>query len=271
MCTVTWKASDAGLHILCNRDEQRLREPATPPEIRSYNDVAYLAPHDGRAGGTWFAVNEHGLAVSLLNHYPTDVPRPTESLPYTSRGELVVSLMDCPNLDSAAARLRASHLAAYRPCVLLLFQAGRHPERVVWDGDTARHARLTRMEPQSSSSFRTQAVIDSRLSLFRKLPRQPSLEDLRTFHASHHPSKGAYSVCMHRSDAHTVSFTELHLGHAAEMRYIDSAPCKSSVDLAQIAQLPLVTPFPLADCQSLADAPSLDDSLPVPAPLLPVG
>jgi len=237
MCTVSWSDLPDGLHIFCNRDEKRAREPATPPLAGERDGIAFLAPRDGRAGGSWIATNERGLSVCLLNHYPR--PAPEAPSDRVSRGELVLSLMGCADLASARELLQAEALAPYRPCIVLLFFRppgairGAAPERFAWDGSQVDHSTLEQMRPQTSSSFMTEAVIASRLAQFDELPRpaEPEQhlhpEQLLAFHQSHHPTKGAYSVCMHRPDAHTVSFTHLMIGpQEATMAYTPISLCK---------------------------------------------
>lgn len=255
MCTVSWSDLPDGLHIFCNRDEQRSREAATPPALGERAGMTYLAPRDGRAGGTWIAANESGLAVCLLNHYPRPSPPPPANR--VSRGELVLSLMGCPDVERARALLQSGALAPYRPCIVLLFfrppgaATAALPERFAWDGSQVEHTVLERMLPQTSSSFMTSTVIASRLAHFDEVPRRsgqsPLPEDLIAYHRSHHPTKGAYSVCMHRPDAHTVSFTHLQIGpEQATMDYTPRSPCKSeqvpsvrtTLDLVRAPHLP---------------------------------
>lgn len=51
---------------------------------------------------------------------------------------------------------------------------------------------------------------------------------LRLFHASHDPNPSYLSVCMHRDDAHTVSFTHLEVsGRQLAMTYVSGCPCSS--------------------------------------------
>ena len=48
----------------------------------------------------------------------------------------------------------------------------------------------------------------------------------RRLHSSHLPEKGAYSVCMHRSDAQTVSYSEITIfDNQASFHHCDGAPC----------------------------------------------
>jgi hypothetical protein len=53
-----------------------------------------------------------------------------------------------------------------------------------------------------------------------------SLMWLRRLHSSHAPKRGPFSICMHRRDATTVSYSEVAVGpQSAVMRYKNGAPC----------------------------------------------
>jgi len=55
-----------------------------------------------------------------------------------------------------------------------------------------------------------------------------SAEWLRGLHASHSPVRGSFSVCVHRPDAATVSYTEVVLtGSELTMRYHAGHPCQA--------------------------------------------
>ncbi len=69
MCTVSWRAARDGYDLFFNRDELHTRAPELPPALSERDGVRFLAPRDGDHGGTWLAVNEHGLTVCLLNDY----------------------------------------------------------------------------------------------------------------------------------------------------------------------------------------------------------
>lgn len=56
---------------------------------------------------------------------------------------------------------------------------------------------------------------------------------LTRFHASHEPSPSYLSVCMHREDAHTVSFTHLIATRKQlKMNYVCGCPCSSKQQLS---------------------------------------
>jgi hypothetical protein len=51
---------------------------------------------------------------------------------------------------------------------------------------------------------------------------------LRRLHRSHSPEAGPFSTCMHRSDAATVSYTEITaFSRKARLRYHAAAPCNA--------------------------------------------
>ena len=241
MCTVSWVEDDEGLHVYCNRDEQRSRVPALPPAVSERGGTKLVHPTDGQAGGTWIAANEHGLAVTLLNHYAADAARGTVRTATTSRGELVLSLMDCEDIDAVRARLTHGFVAGYRPCALLALQRGRPAERFVWDGRTLETSVLRDGRPQSSSSFRTNEVLASRARVWAERAREAggaTRQTLEEYHRSHDPDRGPFSVCMHRPDARSQSLTRLRLGpESVRIAYEDAPPCARAP--AAEAELPL--------------------------------
>jgi hypothetical protein len=72
-----------------------------------------------------------------------------------------------------------------------------------------------------------------------------STEWLRGLHASHSPVRGSFSVCVHRPDAATVSYTEVvFTAGELSMRYHAGHPCLA---LGRFdAEVNLQTPFPIA-------------------------
>jgi hypothetical protein len=60
--------------------------------------------------------------------------------------------------------------------------------------------------------------------------RDPEGADwLADLHRSHRPSCGPYSICVHRPDAVTVSYTEVLVNsRVVSMRYVAGSPCEST-------------------------------------------
>jgi uncharacterized protein with NRDE domain len=67
MCTVSFVNANGKIIITSNRDEQTLRLNAIEPKKYLINNKKIIFPKDQKAGGTWFAVNENGTVVVLLN------------------------------------------------------------------------------------------------------------------------------------------------------------------------------------------------------------
>lgn len=242
MCTVSWSplgSPAAGYQLFFNRDERRTRLPGLPPRVESEAGVRFLAPRDAEAGGTWVAVNQFGLTVGLLNLYQAQAALPP-AVGKTSRGLLVRSLAPAADLAAAAALLARHQLADFQPFTLVVAapgegrgEAGRGPavHRYDWDGREAGAWRLA-APPVVSSGHDVVGATTSRRRLFAALGEPGALgwEELHSFHRSHHPEKGAYSPCMHRSDAKTVSLTAIRVepGRAA-LAYAPGSPCVTAL------------------------------------------
>jgi len=242
MCTVTWVEDHDGLHVFCNRDEMRNREEAQSPELIERNGMKILAPIDGRAGGTWLAVNECGIGVTLLNGPMRG--RPVKATPI-SRGQLVLELASLSSIDDVARKVSSMDLDPYPAFTCLVFALGEAPQEHTWNLDRLDSREIPVLKPFTSSSFKSREVIESRVAHFvnsvHRLPKgeRVSAAFLESYHRSHHPSRGAYSVCMHRPDAQTVSFTRLRITpELASMQYEAESPCHllkpASSQLAQL-------------------------------------
>jgi len=231
---MTWLERKEGHQIFFNRDERRTRRPARPPEPREQRGVRYLAPEDGDFGGSWIAVNEAGLTLALLNG---DSSRDEEAKDpeggYLSRGLLLVSLIDCATVATVLERLHGSALDRCRSFLLFTFEPFHPPQLTRWTGSELLPA--TAVDggvPLVSSSFDTEEVRARRTELFRRMKQEwkgdPAALHL-AYHASHLPARGAYSPCMHRPDARTVSFSRVAVDSGrAVFDYRADSPCGGS-------------------------------------------
>jgi hypothetical protein len=178
---------------------------------------------DADFGGTWIATNEFGLSLCLLNGVPVPSVR--------SRGLLVLDLISLPSIAALTDRVRTMDLSPYAPFAL----AGVEPQDpsavVEWNGERAAfsfpnesHFMLT------SSSFDSGRVREKRREEYSDLTRLGcTLELLADFHKSHGGTPSAYSICMHRPDAETVSFSWIRASSdGIEFTYYDAAPCQCS-------------------------------------------
>ena len=67
MCTVSFVHSNGKIIITSNRDEKVIRPNAIEPKNYLINTKKIIFPKDQKAGGTWFAVDEHSNVLVLLN------------------------------------------------------------------------------------------------------------------------------------------------------------------------------------------------------------
>ncbi len=67
MCTVSYVYSSGKVIITSSRDEKTERPTAVKPLLYCLNNKKINFPKDPKAGGTWFAVDEHANVAVLLN------------------------------------------------------------------------------------------------------------------------------------------------------------------------------------------------------------
>lgn len=226
MCTVSWLLKDDGYQVFFNRDEQKSRAQAVPPTPFCHQGVEYLMPVDPDGGGSWIATNEHGQSICLLNYYQGNVPKGV----LTSRGLLVKSLAAFQNYAQVDEYLQSIDLKSFAPFSLLIFEPDltRHHSTVkgvCWTGQSLVYIRPN--PPLISSSVDYQKAFELRSECYQAYTStHANVDQLLEFHASHIPSKGHLSTCMHRKDAHTVSFTHILVTSSEKgMSYHPGSPC----------------------------------------------
>jgi hypothetical protein len=227
MCTVTFIARRAGYALGMNRDEQLTRATALPPAKHDLDGRTALFPCEP-AGGTWVGVNDVGITFALVNWYAIKTGMPRSAV---SRGDVVRQTLAVDSIAEAGSVLAELPLHRMGPFRLIgVFPARR---RVLeWRWNLNRLMRLSHgweSKTWISSGFDEPGAQRVRGRSFHKALRQNSagqLDWIRRLHRSHRPERGPYSICMHRSDAATVSFTEITLSRReASMRYTPGPPC----------------------------------------------
>jgi hypothetical protein len=227
MCTVTFIAREQGYALGMNRDEQRTRVQALPPRQVRAGGRAMLYPSEP-TGGTWIGVNDSGVALALINWY--SAPGRVEGRP-VSRGEIVRAALPSTDEESIKAALRRLPLQCIRPFRLLGFFAREQAVRE-WQWDLHRLTVLKHdwtSHQWASSGLDEPGACRVRREVF--LQASSKAEDisrgwLRKLHRSHEPTRGAYSICMHRADARTVSYTEIEVSPGrCRLDYQPGFPC----------------------------------------------
>lgn len=238
MCTVSWFYTAEGYELFCNRDELRTRPRAWAPRVRTRHGVRFSAPIDGASGGTWLGVNAFGLTLALLNRQGQ-----TRADAALSRGWLVLDLLDSATPEEVRARLAKLPLHAFPPWTLAVLSPTQPARVMQWDGQNCWADPAAAGQPLTSSSYAANEVIAARQLQFQTMQTATATEPraLREqFHRSHAPAPSAYSVCMHRANAQTVSYSHIRVtGDHADFLYYPQAPCAAAGALPYATRLEL--------------------------------
>jgi hypothetical protein len=190
-----------------------------------------LLPIDGEAGGSWISLNGAGHSLALLNRWEESPRDPEDG--WVSRGILLADLAALPDSDEVATALDALQLGRYRPFTLVSVSPSSPPRLFEWNGSALEAS--TRQAPglvRTSSGFDQAAVEQARGALFQAaLGPGGELTEARleALHRSHLPERGPLSICMHRAEAVTVSFSLITVtGNNMSFRYVSGSPCVSS-------------------------------------------
>jgi len=229
MCTLSFLPSKRSFLAAMNRDESHTRPAALPPRILEANDTEVICPREV-GGGTWIACNEQGNLLALLNWHVA-VPGSLIQQRQT-RGSVIPALITARNSTETNARLSSAFLAAVLPFRLVgVFRSQAEVCEWGWDG-----SRMTKVDhPWARRHWFSSSISDSRATEERLrtiesavLPSSPMDEVwLRKLHASHSPAPGPFSLCVHRPDASTVSYTMVRCDDASlSMGYLDGSPCR---------------------------------------------
>jgi hypothetical protein len=222
MCTVSWIRELDGYHVFFNRDERRTRAQGIAPEPGERGEVKWLAPRDGESHGTWIGANLHGVTLAILNRWH-ESPVAGDG-PWTSRGLLVRDLLDAGSLEEIAQRLEATDLKVYQPFTLTAFETGLDVSVFAWTGRGTVRDRVSETGMVLTSSGYDQEAAMRRAELFARYA-DPRPEQFEAVHASHEPERGPLSVCMHRPEAETVSFTRIDVDpERVVMTYVPGSP-----------------------------------------------
>ncbi|HSE25357.1 MAG TPA: NRDE family protein [Pyrinomonadaceae bacterium] len=233
MCTVSWLRQAEGYVLLCNRDERHTRKAASGPRIGSVHGVLFVAPVDGDQGGSWIGTNQFGLTLCLLNRYGDWMPDPNSD--YTSRGLLLVDLLDCRDNQHLSERVNHIELDRFQPFTMLALSVDEPATLIDWNGlECAVQLDAELRMPLTSSSLKDTNVNALRRKVFAELGSHRGSIDsdlLHQFHQSHLPNRGPHSVCMHRDDAATISLSIVTVGPASvEFLYHPKSPCLKATE-----------------------------------------
>lgn len=233
MCTLTWRLEPNGYQLFFNRDEQRSRQLAIPAAFDQALEAAL--PIDPQGGGTWIALAQTGASLCLLNNYQAQVLHTPENP--ISRGQIIVSLLKkltsepAITIEQLVAELPLQRFAPFVLCYFPgdLSETNGNVMQFDWDGEN--FTKSIAVSPMTSSGFNFPEVSAARYRTFEELS-PTTTNDFIAYHASHLPEQSAYSVCMHREDACSVSFCHLAVDrtlneYQQQFNYYQGSPCHS--------------------------------------------
>ena len=240
MCTLSFVPGNDGYLVAMNRDELRTRLPALQPQVFDLNGMEMMYPREP-AGGTWIACNAAGNLLALLNW--NDVDGEVPSAKPKTRGAVIPKLIAETRSIGMALRFQELELYGTLPFRLIgIFLPERSVREWRWDG--------TRLTDLQSSWTRlhwfSSGLSDALAQQERHRTCEAAAQESNTWdqvwlakvHRSHAPAPGAYSICVHRVDASTVSYTLVRCARRyISMSYLEGSPCrKPALDaLATIA------------------------------------
>jgi len=226
MCTVTiipLTADHPGTRLACNRDEARRRPPALLPQVRAYGSRRAILPIDPISDGTWIAVNDAGLTLTLLNVYqpmensdPPSIPSlaasTTPAAAHRSRGTIIPSLLHLSDAEQVMTQMRALADPAHFPPFRLVAVDARKVVDAHGDGNRVHLKTTTRGNTPllfTSSGLGDHIVEGPRRQLFAEYfaAGENWLVQQDAYHRHSWPDRRYLSVCMSREKARTVSFT----------------------------------------------------------------
>ncbi len=220
--------------VAANRDEFFAR-PAAPPArfVPGDGRLAFVAPQDLVAGGTWMGVNSKGLFVGLTNR-PVAARDPAAR----SRGLLVVDALGQHSAAAAAEELARACEQRTSPFNLLAAD-GAETWLARWQGDRLETRRLSpgihvvcNRDPDDASSRKVRRIE----ALLSELDPAGGLERLLVGLArvlGGHPdsSNSLENPCVHTAEYGTRSSAVLAVGPGRRTwRYADGAPCETKFD-----------------------------------------
>ncbi|MGO4821960.1 MULTISPECIES: NRDE family protein [unclassified Flavobacterium] len=181
MCTVSFIKSQGKVIITSNRDEQTSRPSAIAPKNYILGGKNVVYPKDPKAGGTWYAVDERGTVLVLLNGASE---KHIIRSPYRkSRGLVVLELIASLSPKEFWNTIDLHNIEPFTMVLLLhdqLFQ-------LQWDGSNKITQELDVNEKHiwSSSTLYPKDVRAYRVKLFNSFLQQKKWiaeEDMYQFH-----------------------------------------------------------------------------------------
>jgi hypothetical protein len=234
MCTLSLSPFRDGYLVAMNRDERLSRVVASRPAEFTTGQRRSLYPFEP-TGGTWLGVNDLGITFALLNRN-SDVKR---ELQRVSRGTLIPLLLAVSTSREAQNWFTTRDLHGVLPFRLIgIFPRERDVHEWIWDFESIESKQHGwKLNQWFSSGASDEQAQRQRSLVCAEAMRQPNAGSqvwLRALHRSHAPVRGAFSICAHRQEAGTVSYTEIVVAaNTADMSYKPGPACEDTPFVSQ--------------------------------------
>jgi len=240
MCTLTFVPTEDGYLVGMNRDELLTRPVALPPKVFERSGIEIVYPQEP-SGGAWIACNGQGNLLALLNWSGSESHNLGEKR--RTRGLAIPELIGLTDLSATDSHFHQMNLDGLFPFRLVgVFRSEKVINEWRWDGTAKQFLRLSWARKHWFSSSLSDSLAEKeRGRAFEAVAGEPAAGSngwVRRLHRSHVPGPGLFSVCVHRQDAATVSYTEVRCSRTQiSMDYLDGNPClKTGFDgLASLA------------------------------------
>lgn len=222
MCFVAFHRQGNTRYLLSNRDEYLHRPAALPPEVNSLPAYGLLYPKDAKAGGTWVAVRNDGVAAILLNG--ADKPHVSKPPYRQSRGLIIPEILKFEYPEESVGAVSFEDMEPFTLCLskpdaLYVYQWNGHgltvalpdeKENPCWSSATLYHPGMV----MQRSDYWQQWI---------QKQTSPDAEDFLSFAKSKAPGNEDTHINMKRvGGLQTISSTLITIGtDKAEMRYHD--------------------------------------------------
>ena len=208
MCTVSFVHSNGKIIITSNRDEKVIRPNAIEPKNYLINNKKIIFPKDQKAGGTWYAVDEHSNVLVLLNG--ADEKHIVSGNYKKSRGLIVLEII---GTESPFETWKTIDLDNIEPFTLVLFENYKLYQ-LRWNGEVKKVLGLDPNQNHiwSSSTLYSKEIREKRASWFTTfLDTKPEVTEteLFNFHRYTEEKNAEHGLVINRGDVlKTLSITQ---------------------------------------------------------------
>jgi hypothetical protein len=227
MCTLSFVDRGEVYLVGMNRDEHISRGPGGIPRLHERLGARAIYPDDGK-GGTWLAVNNHGVTFALLNWtLPGEQAKQQDA--HQSRGRLIPLLTACQTQAAVGQVFGELSLDGTAPFRLLgFFPSSKQICEWCWNSVQLRavdhpwqsnHWFSSSLSDQQADRLRRRACVSA-----WKQKDSGSPPWLLRLHSSHESDE--FGPCVHRPEVRTLSYSLIFCGwDVIELSHSLDSPC----------------------------------------------